>query len=448
MGRCANCHTHFWGNPRFCPGCKADLWYEEFDSDNLEFRDLQEEGRRLIGKGNYEKASVALKIAMDRVMYKNADHSMHRLRDAVSDLVWLYCNEAAEISDDRVTDVLDYFEEECFGRDEKYRDSLLAMRRQVAKRLPEAVYREKLGLNFPDKRAYWKLPPTSAVTEESNISGYEPDTLQAEHLMMTECFLYLYLNFSRVMKYLQAQETLNTEMVYTELLPLVHPDLDMEKYGENDTAKNFGMILCCLLEDGFEQLAALYMKSYDEKAAQQLQERCGQITEQVKLTAPSLLILALLAPLLADEKNGEAAYSVAEEAAESLLAQIEELHQELARTVGSEEVKKLRSCINILCAEYCGLYGVSQYRLAMDSQGDNERFLDALELAAGNGITLAAEELMRSYFYGRHDCEIQPGYAKFYARLVSLRHVVSSISDTIESVEDLEMMVPGTDTTV
>lgn len=41
-------------------------------------------------------------------MYKHAQHSMHRLKDAVSDFVWLYSNEAADISDDRITDVLDY----------------------------------------------------------------------------------------------------------------------------------------------------------------------------------------------------------------------------------------------------------------------------------------------------------------------------------------------------
>ena len=51
--------------------------------------------------------------------------------------------------------------------------------------------------------------------------------------------------------------------------------------------------------------------------------------------------------------------------------------------------------------------------------------------------------MMRSYFYGRRGCEVQPGYAKFYSRLVSLRHVVSSISDAVEGVEGLEMLVPG-----
>ena len=84
MGRCRNCHTHFWGNPHFCPSCKTDLWYEEYNDENWDFRALQEEGNRLIAKGNYEKAAVVLKLALDQVMYKHAQHSMHRLKDAVS----------------------------------------------------------------------------------------------------------------------------------------------------------------------------------------------------------------------------------------------------------------------------------------------------------------------------------------------------------------------------
>lgn len=445
MGKCRNCHTHFWGNPQFCPGCKTDLWYEEYHEGGFGFRELQEEGRRLIGKGNYEKAAVALKMALDQVMYQHAEHSMHRLRDAVSDFVWLYSNEAAQISDDRITDVLDYLEEECFGRDDRYRESLMALRRQVAKRLPEAGYREKQGLNFPDKREYWKLPPSASVTEQSSVSGYEPDILEAKHLLLAESFLYLFLNFQRVIKYLQAQESLNTQMVYEELLPLLHPDMDMQRHGENEPAKCFGEILCCLLEDGFEQLADLYLNAFDENQAEKLKECCGQIAVGLEEVSPSLLYMAILAPLLADEKSGEAVYRAAEPAVGQLLGQAEELHHTLAQTLDQKERGKLQLQISRLCAEYCCLYGVSQYRMALWAEADTERYLDAMELAAGNGITLAAEEMMRSYFYGRHGCEIQPGYAKFYSRLVSLRHIASSISDTIESVEDLEMMVPGTD---
>ena len=264
MGRCRNCHTHFWGNPHFCPSCKTDLWYEEYNDENWDFRALQEEGNRLIAKGNYEKAAVVLKLALDQVMYKHAQHSMHRLKDAVSDFVWLYSNEAADISDDRITDVLDYFEEECFGQPDKYRENLMQMRRDASRRLPQAQYREKQGLDFPHLRSYWEFAPVSQVTDQNSVSGYEPDILEAKHLLLTESFLYLYLNFSRVMKYLQAQDSLNTQMVTDELLPLLHPDLDMEKNGENDTAKLMENVLCGFLEDGFEELASLYLNHFDE----------------------------------------------------------------------------------------------------------------------------------------------------------------------------------------
>ena len=414
-------------------------------NDALTFKDLQIEASRQISKGNYERAVVALNIAMDKVMYKNAEHSMHRLREAVNDIVWLYGDDHVSISDERVTDVLDFFEEECFGHDEKYKDSLIQLRMQAAKKLPEAAFRERQGLNLPEKRQYWKLPPVSAVMEESAVSGYEPDLMKAKHLTLTESFLYLYLNFSRVLKYLQAQSFLNTEMVYTELLPLIHPDLDMEKNGENETAKNFGVSICYLLEEGFEELAGLYQGSFDAEKAAYLKERCGLISESLGLLPETLLQTALLAPLLADEKDGESVYDCLAADAESLLTYINQQHEALSSAVGWEEIKRKQAEISWLCAEYCALYGVGEYRMAVGAQVDAERFLDAMELAAGNGITLAAEEMMRTYFYGQHGCEIHPGYAKFYSRLVSLRQIASSIGDAIEAVEDLEMMIPGTD---
>lgn len=445
MGRCRNCRTHFWGNPHFCPGCKADLWYEEYIDEQFDFKALQEEGNHLIAKGNYEKAAVALKIALDLVMYKHAEHSMHRLKDAVSDFVWLYSNEAAQISDDRVTDVLDYFEEECFGKGDRYKDSLMQLRRQAAKRLPQAQYREKQGLDFPQVRDYWNLVSAAQMTQQNSVSGYEPDILEAKHLLFTESFLYLYLNFARVMKYLQAQEKLNTGMIYDELLPLIHPDLDMEKYGENDTAKHMGSILCGFLEDGFEEFATLYLNRFNEQAAIKVKERCCELAAEEGMNE-SLLQMAVFAPLLASERSAKEIYQAAEPSIVNILGEIASLHQNLSQTIDIKERKNIEHNISVLCAEYCGLYGVGEYRMALDAKADKELYLDAMEMAAGNGITQAAEEMMRSYFYGRHGCEIQPGYAKFYSRLVSLREVVSSISDAVESVEGLEMMIPGTDT--
>lgn len=447
MGRCRNCHAHFWGNPHFCPSCKADLWYEEYSEDGWDFKALQEEGNRLIAKGNYEKAEVALKLALDQVMYKHAEHSMHRLKDAVSDFVWLYTNEAVDISDDRITDVLDYFEEECFGQPDKYREDLMELRRQASKRLPQAQYREKKGLDFPHLREYWKFVSVSQVMDQNTISGYEPDILEAKHLLLTESFLYLYLNFSRVMKYLQAQDSLNTQMVYDELLPLLHPDLDMEKNGENDTAKLMGQVLCAFLEDGFEEFATLYLDRFEESSVTKVKERCRQIAGEDDVST-ALLEMAVFAPLLASEQNGKKFYQAAESSVTAVLTEINRLHQVLSETFDEKERTNLQHTISVLCAEYCGLYGAGEYRMGLEAQADAELFLDAMDQAAGNGITLAAEEMMRSYFYGRHGCEIQPGYAKFYSRLVSLRHVTSSISDAVESVEGLEMLVPGEDSSL
>lgn len=113
----------------------------------------------------------------------------------------------------------------------------------------------------------------SQVTDQNSVSGYEPDILEAKHLLLTESFLYLYLNFSRVMKYLQAQDSLNTQMVTDELLPLLHPDLDMEKNGENDTAKLMENVLCGFLEDGFEELAHIYLNHFENGCCNEVKKR-------------------------------------------------------------------------------------------------------------------------------------------------------------------------------
>ena len=156
-----------------------------------------------------------------------------------------------------------------------------------------------------------------------------------------------------------------------------------------------------------------------------------------------MLEMAVFAPLLASEKNGKKIYEAMVPAVTEILAQMNQLHQVLSETLDEKGRKNLQHTISILCAEYCGMYGLGEYLLGLAAQTDQELYLDAMDQAAGNGITLAAEEMMRSYFYGRRGCEVQPGYAKFYSRLVSLRHVASSISDAVEGVEGLEMLVPG-----
>ena len=81
-----------------------------------------------------------------------------------------------------------------------YADQIQQMRREASKRLPQAQYREKQGLDFPHLRSYWEFAPVSQVTDQNSVSGYEPDILEAKHLLLTESFLYLYLNFCAIFK--------------------------------------------------------------------------------------------------------------------------------------------------------------------------------------------------------------------------------------------------------
>ena len=201
--------------------------------------------------------------------------------------------------------------------------------------------------------------------------------------------------------------------------------------------------MCGFLEDGFEELAALYLNHFDEAAVNEgKKNRCDRLQVRT-LQAQQCLRWLYLHRFLQSEKNGKKIYEAMVPAVTEILTQMNRLHQVLSETLDEKERKNLQHTISILCAEYCGMYGVGEYLLGLAAQTDQELYLDAMDQAAGNGITLAAEEMMRSYFYGRRGCEVQPGYAKFYSRLVSLRHVASSISDAVEGVEGLEMLVPG-----
>lgn len=160
---------------------------------------------------------------------------------------------------------------------------------------------------------------------------------------------------------------------------------------------------------------ALYLNHFDEAAVTKVKKRCEEIAGE-DVTSTAMLEMAVFAPLLASEKNGKKIYEAMVPAVTEILAQMNQLHQVLSETLDEKERKNLQHTISILCAEYCGMYGVGEYLLGMAAQTDQELYLDAMDQAAGNGITLAAEEMMRSYFYGRRGCEVQPGYAKNFTQ--------------------------------
>ena len=148
------------------------------------------------------------------------------------------------------------------------------------------------------------------------------------------------------MKYPQAQDSLNTQMVTDELLPLLHPDLDMEKNGENDTAKLMENVLCGFLEDGFEELASLYLNHFDEAAVTKVKKRCEQIAGE-DVTSTAMLEMAVFAPLLASEKNGKKIYEAMVPAVTEILTQMNRLHQVLSETLDEKERKNLQHTISI-----------------------------------------------------------------------------------------------------
>ena len=87
-------------------------------------------------------------------------------------------------------------------------------------------------LIFPHLRSYWGVC-TCVTGDRSKIVSAATSQIfleaKASAANGKAFFISVSEFFSRVMKYLQAQDSLNTQMVTDELLPLLHPDLDMEK---------------------------------------------------------------------------------------------------------------------------------------------------------------------------------------------------------------------------
>lgn len=438
MGRCTGCHAFFWGDPRYCPGCKRDIWYERYHEDDWDFRRLQQKGGELLEKKRYEEAGVALSAALDRAMYDKEEHSAHRLREAVTDFVNAYCSRKTDITDDRVMDALDYYESEIYGRDEKYRDSLYQLRSAVTRVLPKGTVAAAKPIDYPYMRGYWELSRPQELTEEGK---FEPELMSVRHLTLTECFLCLFNSAVRVLSFLQGQSAITTEMVYEEILPIIHPDLDMTEHGENDAANRFGVTLCFLLDDGFEQLLSLYLHGYDHDKAMYLKSRCESIACEQDISPSGLVFAAAMAPVLAQD-DAQPAYEMAQPEISEIISAIESGKKALASAVGSSEQAELLRTANMLYAEYSCIYGVCEYLTAQRLKESAESFMDAMSLSAGSGISIAAEELIRCYFYGKYGCEVRPGYAKFYASFISLRKIYSSLCEAAESQTDVAMQIP------
>ena len=78
-----------------------------------------------------------------------------------------------------------------------------------------------------------------------------------------------------------------------------------KKSGENDTAKLMENVLCGFLEDGFEELAALYLNHFDEAAVNEGKKNGVNRLQVRTLQAQQCLRWLYLHRFLQSEKNGK-----------------------------------------------------------------------------------------------------------------------------------------------
>ena len=449
MGKCLRCGSFYLGDRRFCPKCKTDVWYDRYGEENKSFRELQKEGRHLLEKGNLAKAAFFLDLALDAAMYKKADFSMKELYDAVSDRVLLFNEQKGREGEDHMEDVLEFLEDECQNRDARYENEILLLRSEASLYLPKEKQRVKVQIDYPETRDYWKLPLPGKMAEDGEAAGYEPEISRQKHFTLTENFLYLYLNCDAVVRFLQSQEELTVECVYERVLPLIHSELTVEATERYESAQRFAQAFCSLLEDGFGRLAGIYL---DPKPVSELEARLSpllsrliEIGRQLQADCPEVYAIAAIAPLLGSHDTAQAVLDAAEPLFGALWPAYDRLLKVLAGFSDVADIQEYRTRISSLFAEYSAVFGATEYLTALHLKEDDRSFLDACEMAAGNGITKAAEELARSHFYGYHGLPVSPGYAKFYTQMLSIRGIGSSITEAVESIPDLEMLVPGTD---
>ena len=449
MGKCKRCGSRFLGDRRFCPKCKTDIWYDEYAESGRSFRELQKEGRRLLERGSLAKSALVLDVALDEVMYQKAEYGMKELMDAVSDRVMLFTEQKGREGEENMEEVLEFAEDACRKRDPHYEDEIAMLRSEAALYMPENAARKAAEIDYPEKRESWKLALPAALAEAGEEAGYEPEISRQKHLTLTECFLYLFQNCDAVVRFLQSQEALSEAIVYERVLPLIHTDLDAQAAGGNRIQARFGNIFCSLLEEGFGRLAGIYM---DPRPVDELEERlvplierCTQIGQETGEDCPEVVAMAAVAPLLAGRDTAAPVFAAGEPVFAALWADFDRLQKVLKGFDTLEAINEYRTKLSCLFAEYSAVFGATEYLSALALSEDDESYLDAMELAAGNGIARAAEELARCHFYGYRGLPVSPGYAKFYTQMLSIREIDSSIISAVESIPDLEMLVPGTD---
>ena len=438
MRRCGSCGKWIIGKERYCPGCEADLWEEEASRKDGRPFALMEEAEDVFLKGNEEKAGVFAFAAMSRILEGEKRPAFSRMEEAVDILADFYTEAENCVTDELMSDALDYLEElaESKGK-EVYRTAVQELRDRVRGIEPEAV---KEGWNqiLPAyQNVGWHLPLPEAVMQFSDTDSFTPDLTRTKGLSLMETGFLFYRNRTHVLSVLRRGGEKE------ELLDALFPPGGLSAKDAGPAAEVFASLLMGLQTAGADACRRLEDESGDASVLRLLATACTKAAGELGLFPEELFFLSLAAPYAA---KGDGLNPVVYAAMEPGLKRILQIMTECRTGEGAErEEEYRRQLLQTLATEYCNLYGELEYLAADRLRAKQESYVRYLESAAGNGLSLACSETARNLFYGENGYDTDMEAAKFYTVILKMRGLLYPIVKSVEQIRDLKVRIPGID---
>lgn len=466
MKRCFACGKWFLGEVRYCPKCRADQWYEKASRKRDNYRDLLDYAGKLLSQQREEKAGVMASAAMEEILTQKDEIAVHELRSAVRMLVRLYTGESQTITDELISDALDYLEERIEGyEDERYHEELLRFRNIISGWIPEAAAMTQEAVALPYQQSFWTLPSAGSVIH--NEDGFSADLTRTKGLSLTEiCFLF-YGCFRQALGVLAGMDLELREGSQEETAVEEDEDMTAEEEEKKDpyeksflevlfaqtllgyesagpAAKVFYELMKEMSSEGRKALYALYSSKLDLQAVQVLHQAADEAAERAGLYPGVMLFNGLLTPLLCGrEGEMQAVYDLMEPGMREMLRMIETSHKRLSDELEESERLYQMQLIQTLCTEYSNVFAVCEYQRAQEFRVKPQIYRHLLESAAGNGLSRACAEAARCWFFGERGFDVHMEYAKYYTVILKLRALAYPIVDVVDQVERLEVRIPG-----
>ncbi|MGI6107359.1 MAG: hypothetical protein ACOX8B_05440 [Lachnospiraceae bacterium] len=109
-----------------------------------------------------------------------------------------------------------------------------------------------------------------------------------------------------------------------------------------------------------------------------------------------------------------------------------------------EDEAYCRQLLQTFTSEYCVMYGILEYQAAEEyRQSKRELYKQLLSQAAANGLSIACRDEARNWFSADNGYESDPGFAKYYTQILSMRGLNYKIVSYVAELKGVEMKVPG-----